>query len=474
MTATRPATHLRFVLLVTFVAALGGLLFGYDTAVISGAIHFLTAHFRLNAAQTGWAASCALAGCIPGCVLAGWIGDSLRRRLVLVIAAILFLVSAIGTAASYSFAQFIAFRFLGGIGIGAASIASPVYIAEMAPRRRRGWLIGTNQLAIVSGMLLIYLVNYRIIHLGGDAWNQSVGWRWMFASGAIPAAVLFVLLLPLPETPRFLMSKGRRFEAAAVAFRIGDETNIVTEIGELAKEAHREERLRLLSQPLRQVILLGIGLAVLQQITGINVFLYYAPEIFHSFGNGLSTAMGETVVLGAVNLAFTVVAMMTVDRLGRKPLLIAGSLGMGLSLTAAGIALLQQASGAWLLAAVIFYVACFALSLGPVTWIVLSEIFPLKIRSRCVAIASIALWAANFAVSQTFPIMTSSAWLLRHFDNSFPFFLYAVFCVVEMVFVWRLIPETKGRSLEEIAQSWIGVGSDLRPAHIVPASGAER
>ncbi len=294
MTATRPdATQLRFVLLVTFVAALGGLLFGYDTAVISSAIQFLTAHFQLNAAQTGWAASCALAGCIAGCALAGWIGDSLGRRLVLVIAAVLFLVSAIGTATSSSYAQFIAFRLLGGIGIGAASVASPIYIAEMAPRRWRGWLVGTNQLAIVSGMLMIYLVNYRIVHLGGNAWNESVGWRWMFASGALPALVLFASLLPLPETPRFLLSRGRRSEATAVARRIEDEIHALAEITEVDREEHREERLCLFARPLRHIILLGIGLDVLQQITGINVFLYYAPEIFRSFGNGLSTATGR-------------------------------------------------------------------------------------------------------------------------------------------------------------------------------------
>jgi MFS transporter, SP family, xylose:H+ symportor len=474
MTAPQPtATQLRFVLVVTFVAALGGLLFGYDTAVISGAIQFLTAHFRLDAAQTGWAASCALVGCIAGCTMAGWIGDSLGRRLLLVISAALFLVSAIGTAASFTFTQFIAFRFLGGIGIGAASIASPIYIAEIAPRRWRGRLVGTNQLAIVSGMLMVYFVNYRIVRLGGDAWNQNVGWRWMFASGAFPAVLLLALLLPLPETPRFLISKGRRAEAMAVVRKIGDEIQALDEIPELDRETHREGWLSFFTPPLRHVILVGIALAVLQQITGINVFLYYAPAIFRSFGNGLSTAMGETVVLGAVNLAFTIIAMIAVDRLGRRPLLIIGALGMGLSLSATGAALLRQTGGSWLLIVVIFYIACFALSLGPVTWILLSEIFPLEIRSRCVAIASIALWAANFLVSQSFPMMTSSAWLLRHFHNSFPFFVYAGFCVVEVVFVWKLIPETKGRSLEEIAQSWSGMQSDHQPAYTVPVSGAE-
>ncbi len=459
--------------MVTFVAALGGLLFGYDTAVISGAIQFLTAHFRLDAAQTGWAASCALAGCIAGCALAGWIGDSLGRRLVLVISAVLFLVSAIGTAVSSSYTEFTLFRFLGGIGIGAASIASPIYIAEMAPRRWRGRLVATNQLAIVSGMLIIYFVNYRIVHLGGDAWNQSVGWRWMFASGAFPAVVLLILLLPLPETPRFLISKGRRAEAMAVARNIGDEVDNLADVTALNGETLRQERLSFFTRPLRHVILLGIALAVLQQITGINVFMYYAPEIFRSFGNGLSTAMGETVVLGAVNLVFTIVAMITVDRLGRRPLLIIGALGMGLSLSATGAALLRQTGGSWLLFAVIFYIACFALSLGPVTWIVLSEIFPLEIRSRCVAIASIALWGANFVVSQTFPMMTNSAWLLRYLHNSFPFFVYAGFCVVEVVFVWKVIPETKGRSLEEIAQSWTGAWPDHRPVYTIQASGAE-
>lgn len=444
-----------FVLWVTFVAALGGLLFGYDTAVISGAIQFLTAHFRLDGTEMGWAASCALAGCVVGCVAAGMLGDWVGRRLVLVIAAILFLISALGTATASTFPAFVIFRLLGGAGVGAASIASPVYIAEMAPPRWRGCLVGTNQLAIVAGMLLIYFVNFRIVGLGSESWNEASGWRWMFASGAIPAFVLLALLIPIPETPRFLLSRGRRTEALRVAQRIGGGAGALEEFVEINEEAREESTLSLFTGPMAGVLFIGLTLAVFQQITGINVFLYYAPEIFRTFGSGTSTAMLETVIVGAVNLAFTILAMLTVDRIGRKPLLLVGTCGMGICLTGTGIAAMNHGFSAWLLVVVLGYIACFALSVGPVTWIVLSEIFPLKIRSRAVAVSSLALWSANFLVSQTFPMMSSNHFLIRHFHGAFPFFLYAAFCLLELVFVWKWIPETKNRTLEDIARAWI-------------------
>ncbi|HEX3663145.1 MAG TPA: sugar porter family MFS transporter [Acidobacteriaceae bacterium] len=443
-----------FVLRVTLVAALGGLLFGYDTAVISGAIQFLTGHFRLSPAGTGWAASCALAGCVVGSAAAGAVGDVLGRRMVLLLAAVLFLISALGTAMASSFSVFIAFRILAGAGVGAASIASPVYIAEMAPPRWRGWLVGTNQFAIVTGMLLIYFVNYRIVRLGSEAWNEANGWRWMFASGALPALTLLALLMTIPETPRFLLTRGRRAEAARIAGKIGDESISLDDMPETGAETRRKEGLSLLRKPMAGLVLIGLALAVLQQITGINVFLYYAPEIFRALGSGTSTAMLETVVLGAVNLGFTLVAMFTVDRVGRKPLLMIGACGMGGCLIATGIASLRQGYPGWVLAAVLGYIACFALSVGPVTWIVLSEIFPLKIRARSVAAASLALWTANFLVSQTFPMMNSSPLLQHYFHRAFPFFLYAAFCLAEVVFVWKWIPETKNRTLEEIAGTW--------------------
>jgi len=442
-----------FVILVTCVAAMGGLLFGYDTAVISGAIGFVRSHFDLNPAETGWAASCALAGCIAGSALSGMISDRFGRKRLIVIAAVLFLISAIGTALANDFSGFIFFRVIGGAGIGATSMASPLYIAEMAPARRRGWLVGVNQLAIVSGMLLIYFVNYQIVQMGTQSWNEAVGWRWMFASGAVPSLALLALLTLVPETPRYLAAKGRHEDAVKISKRLGGYA-AENEVFEVEREASREGRLFLFGPSTWRVVTIGIVLAVLQQITGINVFLYYAPEIFKRFGTGTDTALLETVMLGAVNLLFTLVAMGTVDRVGRKPLLILGSLGMGLCLVATGLAGLGNNQHGWLLVVIVIYIACFAASVGPVTWIVLSEIFPIKIRGRALATASIGLWTANFIVSQTFPMMSESKFLTAHFHRSFPFFLYAGFCLLESLFVWKYIQETRNRSLEDIASSW--------------------
>ncbi len=449
-----------FVVAITSVAALGGLLFGYDTAVISGAIGFLQVHFGLDPTRTGWAASCALAGCALGALAAGPISDAFGRRKVMFLSGAMFLISAIGTALAQSFARFVVFRMLGGLGIGAASMASPLYISEIAPVCWRGRLVALNQFAIVSGMLLVYFVNYQIAQLGGDLWNQSTGWRWMFASGALPSALLLVLLFLVPETPRFLAFKGRHVEAAAVAQRIESGSSVEIAVQAIEKKAGETDFRSLLEPSAVRVISIGVLLAVFQQITGINVFLYYAPKIFAQFGSTTNAALLQTVLVGAVNLAFTVIAISTVDRIGRKPLLIGGSAGMGVCLAAMGLAG-NSSIGAWQLAFVLGYIACFALSVGPVTWILLSEIFPTRIRGRAMAIATVSLWAANFLVSQTFPMLDENKFLITRFHHGFPFFLYALFCVLEVVFVWVEIPETKNRSLEEIARSW-----DLKGASI--------
>jgi sugar porter (SP) family MFS transporter len=444
-----------FVLAITAVAALGGLLFGYDTAVISGAIGFLQTHFSLNPVQTGWTASSALVGCVLGAAVAGLISDSMGRRRVLLFSAVMFLISALGTAIASSVTLFVVFRIIGGVGIGAASMSSPLYIAEIAPSRWRGRLVAVNQFAIVSGMLLIYFVNYEIARQGSDVWNQSTGWRWMFASGAIPSLVLLVLLIWVPETPRFLILKGRRSEACEVAARV--EGDALGKQSIRAIEERQEDGQLLFGASTLRVLIIGIILAALQQVTGINVFLYYAPEIFKHVGNGTDAALLETILVGAVNLIFTILAMYTVDLVGRKRLLIGGSLGMGMCLCAIGTAAQRISSGIWLLLFVLGYIACFAVSVGPVTWIVLSEIFPTKLRGRAMAIATIALWTANFVVSQTFPMLDQNLLLVTHFHHSFPFFLYATFCLGEALLVWRMLPETKKRSLEEIAQLWIKI-----------------
>jgi SP family xylose:H+ symportor-like MFS transporter len=448
---------LLYVTLVSLVAALGGLLFGYDTAVISGAITFLEVHFQLSAAQTGWAASCTLLGCGLGAWLAGTSSDRWGRKKVLLVSAVLFFVSALGTALPANLSQFVIFRLLCGLAVGAASITSPMYIAEVSPARIRGRMVSVNQFAIVSGMLLVYFANYFIARQGDQAWNQATGWRWMFASEAVPAVLFLVCLLFVPETPRFLLTKARPQEALRILERVNGPAAARVELGEITNAiAHEGAALSDLFKPgARAVLLIGVALAVLQQVTGINVFLYYAPDIFKKLGAHTDAALLQTVVVGAVNLLFTIIAIWTVDRLGRKPLMILGSAGMGVCLVAIGLAACWQKTQFWVLAFILGYIASFALAVGPVTWVILSEIFPTRIRGRSMALATVCLWAANFIVSQTFPMMDQNPWLLASFHHGFPFFLYAGFCALTIALVWRWVPETKGQSLESIERYWL-------------------
>ena len=445
-----------YVVLVCLVAALGGLLFGYDTAVIAGAIGFLQAHFHLDPAMKGWAASSALLGCVLGVSFAGILSDRAGRKKMLLFSACLFLGSAVGTALAGSFAHFVLARILGGVGIGIASMASPMYIAEITPARIRGRMVSANQFAIISGMLVIYFVNYFIARHGDEAWNAATGWRWMFASGAIPSVLFLVLLLWVPESPRWLVEQGLKERARGILSRIGGESFADTELSSIEEIVLREKHMPsgLLAPGVKPVLLIGVALAVLQQVTGINVFLYYAPEIFKRLGSGVNAALLQTIIVGAVNMLFTVIAIQTVDAIGRKPLMIVGASGMGVSLLAMGLAAQLQAVSFWVLAIILCYMACFALSVGPVTWVILSEIFPTRIRGRALSVATFALWTSNFFVSQTFPMMDEQPWLASKFNHGFPFYLYALFCVVLVWLVWKKIPETKGRSLEEIEKAW--------------------
>ena len=446
-----------YVMLVCMVAALGGLLFGYDTGVINGAIGPLKAHFVLDANWAGWATGCALVGCAIGAAIAGVLSDWLGRKKVLILSAILFFISAVGTALPKNITTFIIYRIIGGLGVGAASMSSPMYIAEISPARIRGRMVSVNQFAIVSGFLVVYFVNYFIALQGDQMWNQESGWRWMFGSEALPALLLLVLLFFVPESPRWLTKQNRSNEALEILTRVDGAEYAKTELLEIKDAlAHESGSLKQLFQPgMKIVLVIGIVLAVLQQVTGINVFLYFGTEIFKKMGSETNAALLQTVVVGAVNLTFTIVAIWTVDRLGRKPLMIIGSAGMGLSLLAMGLASYFGRTELWLLLFILGYIACFALSVGPVTWVILSEIFPTRIRGRAMAIATVCLWVANYLVSQTFPMMEESNWLLEKFHHAFPFWLYGIFCVVLVTFVWRFVPETKGKTLEEIEKHWM-------------------
>lgn len=444
-----------YVTFISVVAALGGFLFGYDTAVISGSIGFLRSFFLLDAAGTGWAASCALVGCIGGAAMAGVSGDRFGRKTSLLVAALFFLISALWSAIPRTVGEFVAARIIGGVGVGMASMLSPLYIAEIAPAHRRGQLVSLNQFAIVIGILVVYFVNYFIALQGDEAWNVATGWRWMFASEALPAFLFMMFMFGVPESPRWLAKQGRLEKAQKVLARVSGSDRAGAELQAIRDAIAREgTTVALLKSGMGRALTIGILLAVLQQVTGINVFMYYAPEIFRQLGSGTNAALLQTVVVGAFNLGFTIVALRTIDKWGRTRLMIIGSTGMGISLVALGVAAFFQQTSLWVLLFILGYIACFALSMGPAVWVVLSEIFPTRVRGRAMAVATLALWGANYVVSQTFPIINENGWLVDHFRHAFPFWLYAIFCVITIIVAKRLVPETKGKTLEEIEEEW--------------------
>jgi sugar porter (SP) family MFS transporter len=440
-----------YVYLLTFVAALGGLLFGYDTGVISGTIGFMQTRFALDSTQTGWAASSALVGCILGAALAGSLSDRFGRRRILIVSAVLFLVSAITAALPRNLTELAIARILGGIGVGMASMLSPLYISEIAPAGIRGRLVSLNQLAIVSGFLVVYFVNAWIQAAGDESWNVALGWRLMFASGSIPAVLFFALLFAVPESPRWLVKQGRTGEALDMLVSVGGRIHAERELREIREAiAHEGGSIGQVFQPgIRVAMIIAIVLAVFQQITGINSILYYGPEIFKDAGAGTHAAFVQTVLVGIVNVSFTFVAIFTVDKLGRKALLVFGALSMGLFIFLTALSFQLGLSGAWTLLFVLCYIGSFAVSLGPVVWVYVSELFPTRIRGRAMAVATLCLWCACYLVSQTFPD------LVERLGRPVPFYIYGAMCMIMALFVWLVVPETKGRTLEEIEQWWL-------------------
>ncbi|QMV16731.1 D-xylose transporter XylE [Vibrio spartinae] len=441
---------------LTLVVALGGLLFGYDTAVISGAVEALQNYFQLTATELGFAASSALIGCVLGAALAGYASNRYGRRGALIIAALLFLISAIGSAIPEYYWTFVTYRIIGGIGVGIASMVSPMYIAEVAPPARRGGLVAWNQFAIIFGMLVVYFVNYGIALLGSDNWLNDVGWRYMFASEVIPAILFFGLLFTVPETPRWLALKGRDHEAHGLLKAMNPQQDIEPQWQEIKQSLIKVNRPGIVAAGYLGVLLIGIMLSVLQQVTGINVFLYYAPAILKSFSDSTTDiALLQTILVGAVNLSFTVLAIFTVDKFGRRPLMMIGAGLMAVSMLAIGTAAYLNAIGSYLLVFMLMYIAAFALSLGPVTWVLLSEIFPNSVRSRALSIAVFAQWFANFVVSQSFPMMNEKeSFIFQQFHGGFPFWLYGIMGIFTVYFIYRWVPETKGKSLEQLETLW--------------------
>ena len=453
----------RYLLPICLVATLGGLLFGYDTGVISGAIEALTLRFGLNEVMKGWASGCVLIGCAAGVLTVGPLSDRYGRRKAMFIAAGLFLVSAIGTALPADIWTFIAFRIVGGIGIGIASMSTPMYIAEITPAHLRGRLVSVNQIAIVGGIAATSFINYVIAGHSDQAWNIATGWRWMFAAGIAPALVFGLLLLLIPESPRWLVEMRREDEARDILDKVGGPGFAAAELASIRDSLAGEKGTwgELFSPRLRLPLAIGIALAILQQVTGINVFMYFGATIFKTMSQstGVDAGLLQQIIINGSGVFFTLIAIATVDHWGRKPLMLVGALGMGISLVAMGIMAQTMsdptAASHVMLACIVLYIACFGLSVGPVTWVILSEIFPTAVRGRALGLATFCLWVADYAVTQSFPVMDAKgSWFVAHFNHAFPFYVYALFCAVLVFVMLWLVPETKGRSLEEIEKSW--------------------
>ncbi|MFT3701833.1 MAG: sugar porter family MFS transporter [Agriterribacter sp.] len=442
---------LKYVYRYTIVAAIGGLLFGYDTAVVSGAIGFIEEKYNLSPAMKGWAASCALIGCMVGAMFSGGLSDRLGRKKVLMISAFAFAISSIGIMIPAGIGSFIFFRFIGGAGIGIASILSPMYISEIAPANIRGRLISIYQLGIVTGILLIYFVNFYIAGLYDHSWNVETGWRWMFGSGLIPSFIFIFLLIPTPESPRWLAAQNRWDAAGIILSKVNGKENAESELLSIRKSLAEQQGsfADLLKPGLRTALIIGIVLAIFSQITGINVIMYYAPEIFKASGSGSSSALMQTVWVGSINLLLTIIAIIYVDKLGRKKLLLIGAAGMALCLAFVGLAFYTDATaGYWVLAGILLYISFFAISLGPLTFVVVAEIFPNHTRGRAMGVAIFFLWLSVYIVSQTFPM------LLDAIGSAYTFGIYMITSVLAFFFIWKMVPETKEKTLEEIQEMW--------------------
>ena len=454
--------NVAYIVGITLVATIGGLLFGYDTAVISGAEKSVEAYLirplGLGAFAHGATVSSALIGCIIGGLISGIMSSRLGRKKALICASVMFFLSALGSA----FPEFLFFakgeptmglliafnlyRILGGIGVGLASAVVPMYIGEIAPPDVRGRMVSFNQFAIIFGMLVVYFVNWGIARGQTIDWINDIGWRWMFASEAIPAFLFGTLLFLVPETPRYLAMRSRDDKALAVLEKINGRERALQTLSEIKESVKSAAGGRLWAYG-KVVIIVGILLSVFQQFVGINVVLYYAPRIFESMGVAKDASMLQTVVMGLVNVVFTVLAIVTVDKWGRKPLLITGSIGMAVGMAALAVMSYLDIIGIGTLVFIIIFTASFMMSWGPICWVLIAEIFPNMIRGKAVAIAVAAQWAANFLISSTYPPM-------MEFSGAFTYGFYGLMSILSAIFVWKMVPETKGKTLEQMEAVW--------------------
>ncbi len=456
--------HVGYVWLISSVAALGGLLFGWDWVVIGGAKPFFQRYFQLTSeAQIGWANSCALIGCLVGALLAGGLSDRYGRKRLLVLSAFLFAVTSVGNAVAGTFSVFIFWRMLGGVAIGLASNLSPMYIAEVAPAQMRGKLVSINQLTIVVGILLAQIINWSLVrHLPAGAtdefirnsWFGQQGWRWMFGLTAVPSLLFFFGMFAVPESPRWLAKNGRPELAREILAKIGGAPYATEAIAEInatlaSNEIQRVRFADLLDPKMAKVLVLGVTLAVFQQWCGINVIFNYAEEIFRAAGYDISSVLSNIAWTGSVNLAFTFVALGTVDRAGRRPLMLFGAAGLAVIYLALALCYAKGVNGLPVLLLVLSAIGCYAMSLAPVTWVVISEIFPNRIRGAAMSVAVSALWIACFILTYTFPLLNANLGAAGTFG------LYAAICLAGSIFIFFKLPETKGKSLEQIERELV-------------------
>ncbi|MBM4094872.1 MAG: sugar porter family MFS transporter [Planctomycetes bacterium] len=438
--------------LVTLVTALGGFLFGYDTAVINGAIQYLKVHFELTSAQEGLAGASAILGCIPGAMFAGFFSDRFGRRKVLFACAVLYAVSGLLSAIPRTFFEFLLARGICGLGVGASSMICPVYIAELAPAEKRGRLGSLFQMGIVVGIFLTLFINAQIRSLGDESWNSQYGWRWMLAAEIVPALFLIAFLFFVPESPRWLLQAEREDEARAILVAVGGPKHAEGEIAAVREVLKQEEGgfLELFGRGLRQPLVVAVLLMAVSQFSGINAIIYYSTKIFTTAGVGVEDAFTRSAIIGIVNVLFTVVALVLVDRAGRRPLLIIGLTVQVVALAATGWMFHTGQTGLLLLLMVLVYIAAFAMALGPIPWIVCSEIFPTRIRGRAMSLATFVIWTSCYIVAQTFPMLNDSPVI----GPAKTFWIYGGFTLFGLLFVFMRLPETKGRTLEEIEASW--------------------